>query len=193
MKRKLMKDKRGIGNQLMLIIVMAIILGLLMLIIFIAQLVGPPLVSTLQDTNSIIQGSLSTSGNQDLVTAGQSSFEPVAQSLNNLEWVSYTMFVMLFIVFLIMCFYVRTYPFLLVFWIILIVIMLIIAIYLAVVYQDLRVDPTLGSYYTSWENSDFFLKNLPAIILVIGIVGGIIMFIISSREQEVEYAGSGPL
>lgn len=190
-KKTLMNDKRGLSGQIMAIIIMAIVLILIMLIVFIGQLVLPPLVSSVQDTSSIVQTAFQSSGNQDLIAAGDASFVPASQSLNNLEWVSYTMFVILFLVFLIMCFYVRTYPFLLVIWIILIVILLIVSIYLAVVYQDLRVSPGLDTYYQSWENTDFFLRYLPGIILIMGVVGGIIMFVISSREQEAELGSTG--
>ena len=186
----LKRDKKGnLGNQMLLLLVMAIVVGLIMLVIFIGQLVLPPLVSTTTDTNTILSDAFASSGDTNLIAAGDASFAPASRALNNLEWVSYTMMILMFLVFLIMCFYVRTYPFLLFVWIIIIVVLLFLALYLTVVYQDLAADPTLGGYYTSWENSDYVLRNLPVFILVAGIIGGIIMFMLSSREQEAEIGG----
>lgn len=189
MERNLRNDKRGIASQIMIVIIMGIVLAMLMLFIFIGQLIGPPLISTLQDTNGILQETMQSTNNENLTSAAQASFQPAADSLNNFEWLSYTLIIMVFLVFIVMCFYVRTYPFLLFVWIIMIILLVVMAIYLSVVYQDLATDNTLGGYYTSWENTDFILQNLPAIILILGIVGGIVMFILSSREQEAEIGG----
>lgn len=184
--KNLKKDKKGLASQIMIIIVMALVIGFIILLIFLGQLVFPPLVSVSQDANVILQDTFQASGDSDLQAAGEASFQPAADSLNNLEWVSYTMVIIMFLVFLVMCFYVRTYPFLMFIWIILIILMLILSIYLAVVYQDLAADPALGDYYTDWKNTDFVLQNLPFLVVILGIAGGIIMFILSSRDQEAE-------
>lgn len=187
-----MNNKKGLGNQIMLLIVMAIVLIGLILIMFVWGMLGPPLQATLSDSNTIIQETFASSQDANLISAGQTSFGNATEGVtNNLEWVSYTMFILMFLVFLIMAFYVRTYPFLLVIWIILIVLMFFGSIYLTVVYQDLRADATLGAYYQSWENTDFILQNLPIITLMVGIIGGIIMFMLASRNQEVEQISGG--
>lgn len=187
------KNKKGLGRQLMLLLIMGIILILIILLAFVGHLILPPLVSTMQDSNTILQDTFESTNDQNIIDAGQASFEPASRSLSNLEWVSYFMIILSLLIFVIMCFYVRIYPFLLGFWIILIVILMIISIYMTVVYQDLRTDPQLGSYYTSWENTDFVLRHLPLLVLAIGIVGGIIMFSLASRSQEVEISGGTPL
>lgn len=185
------KNKKGMGNKLVFIIIMAVILVVLILGFFIFQLVGPPLVSTLQDTSSIISTTMSTSNNEVLQNASASSFEPALQSMNNLEWLSYTLFIVMFLTWVIMCFYVRAYPFLIILWIVLMLIMVVLSIYLAVVYQDMRTSPGLAEYYQSWENTDFMLKNLPVVMVVLMVVGGIVMFVLASRDQEAEL-GVGP-
>lgn len=186
-----MKNKKGLANQIILLMVMAVVLILIMGLVFIWQLIGPPLQNTLQSSNTILQDTMSSTQDQKLINASQASFGNAAASLNNLEWFSYTMFIMMFLVFLIMCFYVRVYPFLIFIWLILVVLLFITSLYFAVTYQDLRADATLGSYYQSWENTDFMLKNLPAIVLIVGIVGGIIMFMIANRSPEVELSNYG--
>lgn len=186
-----MRNKRGMATQLMVMIVMAIVLISLVFFGFIIQLVGAPLQSTLQDTNGILQETFQSTGDQNIIDAGQHSFGNASASLSNLEWFAYVMFIVMFLVFIIMCFYVRMYPFLAFFWIILVVLMFFGSIYLTVVYQDLRVSPGLDTYYQGWENTDFMLQYLPAIILIVGIIGGIVMFLIATRSQEVELANYG--
>ena len=192
------KNKKGqmqLAGKIWLIIIMAIVLIMLILGFFLYQLVGPPLVSTLQDASGTISGTMQQSGDQNLQNASAASFEPALQSTNNMEWLGYTLFIVMFFTWIIMCFYVRSHPYLMLIWIVLVIIMVVLSIYLAVVYQDLRTSPGLADYYQSWENTDFMLKNLPIIVTILGIGGGIVMFILASREPEAEgnYGGYYPI
>lgn len=185
--RSLVKNKKGqmqVANKIMIIVVMAIVLIMLVLGFFLFQLVGPPLVSTLQDASGTISETMQQSGDETLQNASASSFEPALQSMNNLEWLSYTLFIVMFFNWIIMCFFVRSHPFLLIIWIVLMIIMIALSIYLAVVYQDMRTSPGMAEYYQSWENTDFMLKNLPIVMTILGIVGGIVMFTLVSRDPE---------
>ena len=185
------KNKKGIGNKIVFIVIMAVILLVLILGFFLFQLIGPPLVSTLQETSGIISNTMASSNNEVLQNASASSFEPALQSMNNLEWLSYTLFIVMFLTWVIMCVYVRAQPFLILIWIILMIIMVVLSLYLAVVYQDMRTSPGLADYYQSWENTDFMLKNLPVVMVVLMVVGGIVMFILASRDQEAELGVGG--
>lgn len=183
----LKKDKRGIGNSLFALLIIAGVLIVIMLVVFVFQMAGPPLISTTNSAKTILHNSIQTSGNPALVNASANSIEPGLESLNNMEWIAYTLFTLMFLSFLGMCLYVRTYPFLLVFWIVLIILLTIVSLYLAVSYQGLRTDTSLG--YQSWENTDFMLKNLPTIIFTLGAIGGIVMFGISRGQNEQEQLG----
>jgi hypothetical protein len=188
------KNKRGEANpggQIVLLLVMGVVLVLLVLSLFLWQLVGPPLVSTIQTAGTISTQAFQSTQDADIISAGASSITPAVDSLNNLEWVSYTLFTLLFLTFIIMCFFVRVYPFLVVFWIIIVVILFIASLYLTTTYQDMRTDPSLG--YTSWENTDFMLRNLPVLIFVVGLVGGIVMYIIASKDKEIDAGVSIPI
>jgi len=194
MRSLIKKDKKAqsqLGGKIMIIIVMAIVLIMLILGFFLFQLVGPPLVSTLQEASGVISNTMQSTGDEALVNASASSFEPALQSMNNLEWISYTLFIVMFFTWIIMCFFVRSYPFLIIIWVILMIIMVVLSIYLAVVYQDMRTSPGLAEYYQSWENTDFMLKNLPVVMTILGIIGGIVMFVLASRDQEAEIGQGG--
>lgn len=187
-------NKKGEGNpgsQIMLLLIMGVVLVMIVLGLFFWQLVGPPLVSTAQTANGIVVDVFANSNDQNLITAGESSFTPAGETLNNLEWVSYTLFTLLFLTFIIMCFFVRVYPFLIIFWIIIVTVVFISSLYLTVAYQDMRTDTSLG--YQSWENSDFMTKNLPVVIFFVGISGGIVMYIIASKNKEIDVGGAYPL
>lgn len=189
-KRDLIKNKKGLSDQIILIMVMSIVLIFIILLFYVGHLLLPVIVPTLQDAKTSVKQAVQETGDQNLITAEASSVEPVADSLNNLEWMSYVMLIFSFLTFLVMCFYVRTYPFLMVVWILMIIVLIFVSIQLTISYQELRTDPILSSYYQAWENTDFVLQNLPIIILVMGIGGGIIMFSVSSRDPEVEIGGS---
>lgn len=176
----------------MTVVIMGIILGMLMLFVFIAQLAGPLLFGSVGDLGNTIKQGVENSGNPNLIAAQNSSIEPAIQgSVNNFEWITYSVLIVMLLGFIIMCFYVRTYPFLIFVWIAMIVILLLVSLILAYSYQETAASSVSG-YYDAWENSDFLLKHLPVIILMTGLIGGIIMFVVASREEEIG-GGSYPI
>lgn len=190
--RSLIKEKKGLADKIILLLVMGFVLIMIFVFLFLAQLVLPLMVGLSQETNLQIRDAFQQTGDENIINASQVSFEPASQSLNNLEWISYTLFIIVLLVFLIMCSYVRTYPFLIFVWIVLMLVLLFLSLYLVVSYQDMVADATLGGYYTSWENTDFMLKNLPVIVLFMGVIGGIIMFFVSrNSEQALDQTGVG--
>lgn len=184
-----MEDKKGLATQIILLIVMGIILMAIVLGLYIFHLIGAPvqsIVGGVGGVGEVLTESIQGTENQELIDASASSFEPALKTFNNLEWIAYVFFILAFLIFIFMCFYIRVYPFLIWIWIVFIVILVILSLYLTNAYQGLVQDPTLNGYYSSWENTDFMLKNLPAIISVLGTIGAIIMFILASKEQEIE-------
>lgn len=184
----MIRNKKGLSTGLSILIVMGIVLFVLIAMLFVAQTTLPIIQGTLGDVNVVLQEAVQETGDTGLINASQSSFQPATDSLQNFEWITYTVFIFLFITFIIMAFYVRTYPFLIFIWIIMIIILLFASIFLTVAYQDLAASD-LGVYYSAWENSHWLVSNLPIVVLAIGIIGGIVMFILASREQEAESIG----
>lgn len=168
----------------------ALVLIFIILLVWAGAVVLPILTPTLHDVGSITTEALHSANDPAITQATDASIVPATETLNNMEWISYTLMILMFMAFLVMCFYVRTYPFLIWIWIIMIVVMIFVSIYLTVAYQNLRNDPMLGSYYKEWGNTDFVLRNLPIVIFVLGVVGGIIMFMIP-KDTATEQAGGG--
>lgn len=180
-----MMNKKGLSNQIMVVIVMGMIIGLIIVFSYAGMLFFPLVSDSFSTLGGIMSDVSQETGNPAIQNATSSSFTPAVEGVQQLEWISFTIFVFLIMTMLIMCFYVRTYPFLVFIWILIIVVLVFFSIFLANAYQDLRVG-SLGDVYTSWENTDYYLQWLPHIVMVIGIIGGIIMFVLASRQPEAE-------
>lgn len=185
------RNKRGFIDKTLGLVVFGVVLIFIVLIVYFGSLLMPILTPNLQTAGTLVNDAFQSVDNEPIQNASTAVIVPATNALNNMEWLSYSLMIVCFLAFLIMCFYVRTYPFLLWIWIIMIIIIVFVSIYLTVAYQDLRADATLGQYYQSWENTDFMLRNLPIVMLIIGIVGGVIMFILSSRDAAAEQVGGG--
>ncbi len=183
------KNKKGLAGNIMLLIVFGIVLVFIILLIYAGSLILPILTPNLQEMGTLANDAMQSTNNQDIQYASNNSIVPATESLNNMEWIGYTMMIFMFLVFIVMCFYIRVYPFLMWIWIVLIVILVFVSMYMTVAYQDLRADSQLGDYYKAWGNTDFVLRNLPVVVFILGVIGGIVMFMVSSRDGAMEQGG----
>lgn len=182
-----MKNKKGFFNQLAIVVILAVVLICIILFAWVGGIIGPIISTTGNDvSNSLHEATLN---DPDLSNASDTAFIPANEGLQNSEWIVYFFIIILFLTFIIMAFYVRTYPFLAFIWIGIIIVLAMISIYLSNAYQEIASDGTMN--LQSWENTHFLLSNLPQIVVIIGIIGGIAMFILSSREQEAEAQPQG--
>ena len=178
-------NKKGFYTQIMIVIVMGVVLAGLMAFFYLAGIFGPVFVDLFGEVNTIVQDTATQTGDGNITRATQASFGNASQAVEQLQWISYLLMTVLIITFLTMCFFVRTYPFLVVVWILIIIVLVFAAIFMSNSYTDL-VNLGFSDVYTSWGNNHFFMSYMPHIIAGIGIVGGIIMFILASRDQEAE-------
>ena len=61
---------------------------------------------------------------------------------------------------------------------------IILAVPISNSYETLRADATIGSTFTSFTGSNFIMNYLPIIVAIVGITGGIIMFVRMGRKEE---------
>lgn len=187
-------NKGGFSKQIITVIIMGLVFGGLMIFLFLLSLGGPIITSTFNEVTTIVQDVASdidngpqTPGVANATQAVDASVVKANESIQQLEWIIYTLFLILFLIFIVMCFYVRTYPFLIFVWIFLMVIIIFISLFLTVVYQDISTgDAYLSGIYESWETNHFLLSNLPHIMTAIGIAGGSIMFMLLRKDKEAE-------
>ena len=66
------------------------------------------------------------------------------------------------------------------------VIMTIMGIYLSSAYSDMIADSYTSSVMIGWGTSNWILLNLPTIFVSIGLIGGVIMFLLIPKEADAE-------
>lgn len=181
----MLKNKRGVGGQLIAMIIIIILLGVMILGLFVWGLVAPPLVDAVNE----LTGGLQEVGKEDadISEAIDASFVQGNNMVAQLEIVSYLILFGFFIGFIILAFSVRTYPFLLGIWIAGVIVLTFLGLFLSISYTDLiEGDAYLSEVYSSWGMQHFLLSNLPHLIVVLGTIGGIILFVIVTTGGEVE-------
>lgn len=178
-----MNKKGELTQNIMLIVFFAVIVGILIAFAWGGMILMPILQDSVGETTTILQQTASETQDEQIINASEVALYPVENINYQLEWITFALFSILLLTLLIMCFYVRAYPFLMFIWIFLIIALVFVSLFLTIGYQDLR-EGELGSIYKSWETSDFYLTYLPHIIFVIGIIGGVIMFVLSGNQPE---------
>jgi len=115
----------------------------------------------------------------------------VNQAYNSLYWIAIFLMVGMVISIFIGSYLVTTRPIFFIPYIFIVIIAIIIAVGLSNAYEQVIQDPTLASTFAGFLGANFIMLKLPMWIAVIGIVGGIIMFVrMGSREAEL-YGGGG--
>jgi len=105
-------NKRGFSNQIMTVLIMGVLLAFIMIMIF-ALSIGVPIISKMfNQANSLIQSNIANQSDANLTTATQVSIGNANSSVQMFEWITYVLLFGLIVTFFIMCFFVRTYPFL---------------------------------------------------------------------------------
>lgn len=183
-------NNRGLFNQILIVLVLAIALGTVFLLYFVWVLTAPIVVDL---TGMATQSIVNATNNQpdgNLTFASQNSFPIAERSANHLEWIGFFVLIALLMGFLMIAFYVRTYPFLAWVWILVILIMVFIGILLSVSYTNLKESSSyLNNVYSNWETDNFILSYLPHLITGFGLLGGIILFMLATKDPEAEAGG----
>lgn len=180
-------NKKGIYWQIMALFVILIALGTIMMLFWGWSVIAPSATSIITDITSDLKQAGTNSGDNNLSNALNVPLDAVKNTADNFAWVTYLIFIVSLLGFLVLCFYVRSYPFLIVFWIFGIIVMVVISLFITNAYQD----TIAGEDYVSvasraWTTNHYLMSNLPIIITGIGIIGGIILFALISREPEAE-------
>ena len=119
------------------------------------------------------------------------TFGKVNQAYQSLYWISIFLIVGMVLSIFIGSYLVTTKPIFFIPYIFIVIIAIVIAVGLSNAYELIIVDPTLADTFTGFIGANFIMLNLPMWISIIGIVGGIIMFVrMGSRENDI-YGGGG--
>lgn len=118
----------------------------------------------------------------------------VNQAYQSLYWIAIFLIVGMVISILIGSYLVTTKPVFFIPYAFIVIIAIIISVGISNAYETVIADPTLAPTFAGFVGANFIMLKLPIWITVIGIVGGIIMFVrMGSKENEIygQYGGYG--
>jgi F0F1-type ATP synthase assembly protein I len=119
------------------------------------------------------------------------TFGKVNQAYQSLYWIAVFLMVGMVISIFIGSYLVTTKPIFFVPYLFIVIIAVIIAVGLSNAYELVIQNPTLASTFAGFVGANFIMLQLPMWIAIIGITGGIIMFVrMGSKESDI-YGGNG--
>jgi preprotein translocase subunit SecG len=178
-------NRKGLSNQIILVIIMIAFLALVTVGFFIYSLIAP----VITYTSDTVTNEILNIPNDELNTTTylNYTFGTTNRLIQNAEWITYGLIFIMFITFTIFAYNVRTYPALLFIWIIMGFLLIFIAMALAESYDGIG---NSGGYlqdaYESWEGNNIFLQNLPWFVGGTWLIGGIILFIVMTKDEQSE-------
>lgn len=176
-------DRKGeIVNSFIMVFILAGVLVGLALLFFVYTLLAPPIISSVDSLSSNVQGAAGQ--NQQIGTTINNTAIPIAESIHTTEWIGYGALVSLVFGFMIICLTVRSYPFLIYVWLGLGLVVVILSIFIANAYNGVSGGNVGATSYQSLKGNDFIIGNLPLVMGGIMLVGGIILFVLVSRDTE---------
>lgn len=121
------------------------------------------------------------------------TFGQVNTAYQSLYWIAIMLIVGMVLSIFIGSYLVTTKPIFFIPYAFIVIIAVIIAVGLSNAYEQVIQDPTLASTFAGFLGANFIMLQLPIWIAIIGIVGGIIMFVrMGSRENDM-YGGGGSI
>jgi hypothetical protein len=118
------------------------------------------------------------------------SLGKVNQAYQSLYWISIFLIVGMILSIFIGSYLVTTKPIFFIPYIFILIIAVVVAVGISNAYEMVITTPAMASTFAGFVGANFIMLNLPIWIAIIGIVGGIIMFVrMGSREQDA-YGGS---
>jgi len=180
-----MMNKRGGFTDLYIFMIVAFIIVMFSgIFIYIAS------ETTDQLHESMDNMGLAGDGNNNASAVIDNTVGKASTTFTSLYWISVFLIFGMIIAIFIGSYMVTTKPVFFVPYLFITFIAIIVAVPISNAYELLRADETLGSTFAKFVGSNFILNNLPMIIAVVGIAGGIIMFSRLGKKEE-QFAGYG--
>lgn len=182
-------ENKGQSQQIFFILLMAGLLAGIILFFYVYTLAVPFISKT---TNEIISTTNDIAGtdnteNGNITENLKIATAPVTGINQFLSWFGYLMFFGLLIAFLIIAYNVRSHPYLAVFWIFIIAVLALVSMWLSNSYEEIKYgDSYLRDAYESNVISNFLMTYLPHIVVAFGLISGLLLFVLISRDPEME-------
>lgn len=180
-----MKKKGEILNNILVVLIVIIAVIFIVAVFSLASIILPIITGEGIESARIIQSSIASAGNSGLTNASNVATETTVSVLGNVELLVYFFFLGLILGYMMIAYYVRSYPYLAFLWIGFMILVVIISMFMSNAYELARNDSQVQDYYSTWGTNDFLMSYLPIIMTVIMIIGGILLFgIISTSDTE---------
>jgi len=182
--RSLIQDKKGGFTDLFVFLIVSFILVLFCVVfLYMTTTVTNEFRENIEDMGLVGDGT----NNASVVlenTLGKS-----VTSFKALEWITaFLMFGMIIAIF-IGSYMVTTKPIFFIPYIFIVIIAVIVAVAISNAYELLYADPTLASTFAGFVGASWMMAKLPIIISIVGMAGGIIMFVRMGKREEQGYYG----
>lgn len=179
---------KGQSNPTIMLFIMGAVLAGIMVLLYMYSLSAPIIHQVIGDVSGTVSSMTgrNTPEEGNLTESIQNVTAPVDGVNNILTWFGYSMFFGLVVAFLIIAYNVKAHPYLSVVWVGIIIVLALIAIWMSVSYEDMKADSYLREVYESNVLNDFLMSYLPHLIVVIGLIGGVLMFLVLSTDQTTE-------
>lgn len=182
--RRIVQDKRGGFTDLFIFMIIAVAL---VFICGVMIFIGGKAQTEIQDK---LGGKMIGTANTTQII--DHTIGAVNRSYNALYWIAIFLIGGMIISIFIGSYLVTTKPIFFIPYIFILIIAIIIAVGLSNAYEQVISDPTLASTFAGFVGANFILLNLPVWIAVIGITGGIIMFVRMGSKEDQIYQGGMP-
>lgn len=177
--------KKGLVPQVITIFILFLVLIAIVIGWWAFSLIAPPVLGVVGEGVQAFQ--TLGAGDPNLNRSIETTVVNTYKGFEQVRWLSYAILIASLAAFIMIAFFVRSYPFLAVFWIGFMVVLIFISIYLSSAYIDL-IGPKdqISAYYTSFQGNDFFMQYLPHLMVGFALVGGLVLFILVPRDADAE-------
>lgn len=179
-----MINKRGQFTDIFLFMIVAVI------ILFVSGLFIYMGIQTQNQLHTSMAGmTLGNTGNAEdnYTIVVDATFGDVNVAYHSLYWISIFLMVGMIISIFLGSYLVTTRPIFFVPYIFIIIIAIFVSVGISNAYQRVVANPELASTFAGFIGANFIMYNLPIWVVVIGFVGGIIMFVRMKSQEAVAY------
>lgn len=181
--RKIKMNKKGGYTDIFLFMIVAIIIVIIAVVfIYMASQIRGKLheeMDNMTESDSVVNYSETI----------DDTFGKTETAYHSLYWIAVFLILGMIIAIFIGSYMVTTKPVYFVPYIFMVIIAVVVSVGISNAYEQIRADSTLASTFEGMVGSNFILANLPIWIAIIGIGGGIIMFVKMQHGEEELYYG----
>lgn len=134
-----------------------------------------------QLTNTLLN---TDSPNANITQATQQTFSKVNDALGNLKWFAAAIIFGSIIAIMVSNFLIKAHPVFLIPYFLFVIISIVFSAYISNAYEDLLYSGVLSTTLQEFGFVNFFFVNLPIWITIIGVLGGIFLFIGITVDNE---------